>query len=182
MNFVLIDLSLLALFVIFVSLFLYFNKKNFLNIWFRHIWFSIYPVSSAMILITSEKFSNIGIDALILADIPVFIATILIGYILLRRFTKNIPSEKEEVKKRFLEIANSTGNSIVKNWNYFRWLDSGQALILGLGTFFVFVLEKACRLNPEEIGFKASAFYLSRSFSAHPPLILYSYACFYSWR
>src|SRR4030042_2982455 len=25
------------------------NQKNFLNIWFRHIWFPIYPISSAMI-------------------------------------------------------------------------------------------------------------------------------------
>jgi len=77
------------------------NQKNFLNIWFRHIWFSIYPISSAMILLTSEKFSNIGIDTLILADIPVFIASILIGYIILKRFTKNKYKQKEEVKKDY---------------------------------------------------------------------------------
>jgi integral membrane protein (TIGR00529 family) len=77
------------------------NQKNFLNIWFRHIWFPIYPISSAMILITSEKFSNIGIDTLILADIPVFIASIFIGYIILKRLTKNKPKQKNDVKKDY---------------------------------------------------------------------------------
>jgi len=33
------------------------DQKNFLNIWFRHVWFPIYPISSAMILICSIKFS-----------------------------------------------------------------------------------------------------------------------------
>jgi len=77
------------------------NQKNFLNIWFRHIWFPIYPISSAMIIITSEKFSNIGIYALILADIPAFIASILIGLLILKRLTKNVPIKKREVKKDY---------------------------------------------------------------------------------
>jgi len=37
------------------------DQKNFLNVWFRHIWFPIFPISSAMILITSAKFSNFDI-------------------------------------------------------------------------------------------------------------------------
>ena len=77
------------------------NQKNFLNIWFRHIWFPIYPISSAMIVITSEKFSNIGIYTLILADIPAFIAVILIGFLILNRLTKNVPVKKREVKKDY---------------------------------------------------------------------------------
>lgn len=57
-------------------------------------------------------------------------------------FFTNIESIKyfgkeKNVKKRFSDIANETGKAIVKNWNYFRWLDSGQALILGIGTFFI---------------------------------------------
>jgi integral membrane protein (TIGR00529 family) len=77
------------------------NQKNFLNIWFRHIWFPIYPLSSAMIIITSEKFSNIGIYNLILADIPAFIAVILIGFLILNRITKNAPVKKIEAKKDY---------------------------------------------------------------------------------
>ena len=70
------------------------NQKNFLNIWFRHIWFPIYPISSAMILICSEKFSNINIYRLILANIPAFIIIIIIGFILLRRFISNIQKQQ----------------------------------------------------------------------------------------
>ena len=64
------------------------DQKNFLNIWFRHVWFPIYPISSAMILICSVKFSGIPIQMLILADLPAFIGVLLIGFIYLKRFTR----------------------------------------------------------------------------------------------
>ncbi len=63
------------------------DQKNFLNIWFRHVWFPIYPISSAMILICSVKFSGVPIQMLILADLPAFIGIVFIGYIFLTRFT-----------------------------------------------------------------------------------------------
>ena len=64
------------------------DQKNFLNIWFRHVWFPVYPISSAMILICSIKFSNVPIYMLILADFPAFIGIILIGFFYLKHFTK----------------------------------------------------------------------------------------------
>lgn len=64
-------------------------QKNFLNVWFRHIWFSIFPISSAMILICSKEFSNIDIYLLIIVNLPAFIASIIIGYYYLKIFTKN---------------------------------------------------------------------------------------------
>jgi len=69
------------------------NQKNFLNIWFRHIWFPIYPISSAMILICSIKFSGVPIQHLILANLPAFLAVIIIGLIFLARFTRNAPKQ-----------------------------------------------------------------------------------------
>ena len=78
------------------------NQKNFLNVWFRHIWFPIYPVSFAMILICSADFSNIEISSLILANIPAFIAFILIGVFFIRRFTKKtskkVTTEKSDYR------------------------------------------------------------------------------------
>ncbi len=67
------------------------DQKNFLNIWFRHVWFPIYPISAAMILICSIKFSGIPIQMLILADLPAFIGVLLIGFIYLTRFTRKTP-------------------------------------------------------------------------------------------
>ena len=41
------------------------------------------------------------------------------------------------IKRRFEEITKNTRLAFLKNWDYYRWLESGQALILGVGTFFV---------------------------------------------
>ena len=75
------------------------NQKNFLNIWFRHVWFSIYPISFAMILICSAEFSNIEIHKLILANIPAFLASVFIGLFFLKRFIKNSPKQEINVNK-----------------------------------------------------------------------------------
>ena len=77
------------------------NQKNFLNVWFRHIWFPIYPISSAMILITSMKFANFDISLIILANIPAFFASILVGLFFLKRFIKNAPERKITPKKDY---------------------------------------------------------------------------------
>jgi len=75
------------------------NQKNFLNVWWRHVWFPIFPVSSAMLLIIGSKFSDIGIYELIVANIPAFIAFIIIGLIYLKAFIKNAPKIESKPKK-----------------------------------------------------------------------------------
>ncbi|MBN1861975.1 MAG: DUF401 family protein [Candidatus Thermoplasmatota archaeon] len=77
------------------------NQKNFLNIWFRHVWFPIYPISSAMILICSMKFSGIPIQNLIVANLPAFLGVIVIGFVFLRRLTGNIPREVATSEKQY---------------------------------------------------------------------------------
>ncbi len=65
------------------------DQKNFLNIWFRHIWFPVYPLSIAMFTLCSSRFSGISITSLMLADTPAFIVSILIGAIVLHYFLRN---------------------------------------------------------------------------------------------
>ena len=77
------------------------DQKNFLNIWFRHVWFPIYPISAAMILICSIKFSGVPIQMLILADLPAFIGVVLIGFIFLKRFTGKTPHTTVTVVKDY---------------------------------------------------------------------------------
>jgi integral membrane protein (TIGR00529 family) len=77
------------------------NQKNFLNVWFRHIWFPIYPVSSAMLLIIGSDFANINIYEIIIADIPAFIAFIIIGLIYLKFYINRIPKLKKIPKKEY---------------------------------------------------------------------------------
>jgi len=84
------------------------NQKNFLNVWFRHIWFPIYPISSAMItlIILTNTYAveeNLGITIdisfLMLVNIPAFIAMILIGLFYLRKYTKKSQNKAEKIKK-----------------------------------------------------------------------------------
>jgi len=77
------------------------EQKNILNIWFRHIWFPIYPISSAMILVCSVDFSNIDIYTLILANVVSFIGSILIGLYLLRHFIKGSVGPKKKITKDY---------------------------------------------------------------------------------
>jgi len=64
------------------------NKKNFLNIWFRHVWFPVYPISSAMILVCTTQFSGVPIQNLMMANLPSFLVVLVIGWYVLRRYTK----------------------------------------------------------------------------------------------
>ena len=77
------------------------SQKNFLNVWFRHIWFPIFPVSSAMMLIISADFANIDIYELIVANFPAFIAFIVIGLIFLKFYIKKTPKPKAAPKKEY---------------------------------------------------------------------------------
>jgi len=74
------------------------NQKNLLNVWFRHIWFPIYPVSNAMILICSIEFSNIDIYKLVIVEVPAFFASIIIGLVFLKMFIKKAPVQKTSTK------------------------------------------------------------------------------------
>jgi hypothetical protein len=77
------------------------NKKNFLNIWFRHIWFPIYPISSAMILVCSTKFSGVPIQTLMIANLPAFLAFLVIGWLFLRRYTGKISKPQHSSSKNY---------------------------------------------------------------------------------
>jgi uncharacterized protein len=67
------------------------QQKNFLNIWFRHVWMSVYPVSAGIILVCSEAFAGIPVYRLIYMNIPMFLAFMVIGVVAIRRFLKTTP-------------------------------------------------------------------------------------------
>ena len=84
------------------------NQKNFLNVWFRHIWFPVYPISSAMITLilltnTYSTEQNLGITIhisfLMLVNIPAFIAMIIIGFFFLRKYIKKPQNDVKKTKK-----------------------------------------------------------------------------------
>src|SRR3989338_2235376 len=45
--------------------------------------------------------------------------------------------KETSIEKKFAQISEKTRRAILKQWNYFRWMDAGHVLILGIGTFFI---------------------------------------------
>jgi ATP-binding cassette subfamily B protein len=45
--------------------------------------------------------------------------------------------KEEFIKTRFASISTRTSSAALANWGYYRWLDAGQSIILGAGTFFI---------------------------------------------
>ncbi len=76
-------------------------QKNYVNIWFRHIWFTIYPISSAMILLCSTQMFDINIYDLVIIQIPMFIVMIVIGVILLKRFSQDTSQDTKPQKRDY---------------------------------------------------------------------------------
>jgi len=79
------------------------NQSNFVNVWFRHIWFPIYPISSAMILICSKDFTGLTSDIelyhIMAANIPSFLFFIVIGYFFLHVFLGGNVEKTKKGKK-----------------------------------------------------------------------------------
>ena len=53
------------------------------------------------------------------------------------------------IKKKYLKLIENTKKKVFKNWQYYRWMSSGQSLIIGLGTFFVVYFPLMKFLNNE---------------------------------
>ncbi|MFW6064195.1 MAG: DUF401 family protein [Candidatus Natronoplasma sp.] len=53
------------------------TEKTFLNWWFRHIWFTVYPLSLGLIF--ASRFSGVNIYKIALFHVPIFISQIIIG-------------------------------------------------------------------------------------------------------
>lgn len=41
------------------------------------------------------------------------------------------------IMKKFAKLANNSRETMLKHWNFFRWFDAGQTIILSAGTFFI---------------------------------------------
>ncbi len=59
------------------------DEKTYVNIWFRHIIFPIYPMSQVLILTAS--LTNVSLASIILSQIPVVTIMLVIGYLAVLR-------------------------------------------------------------------------------------------------
>jgi len=68
------------------------DKMNYLNLWFRHPWPLVFPLTPSIVL--AATLSNIELNSLLLIQVPIFIVFILIGYLMLRIFVKKKTHKK----------------------------------------------------------------------------------------
>lgn len=59
------------------------ERKAFVNIWFRHIIFPIYPMSQVLIL--AAALTGVPIISLVISQVPIVVAMIFLGYFLVLR-------------------------------------------------------------------------------------------------
>ncbi len=122
------------------------DKKNFLNVWFRHIWFPIFPISQAMIIICSVSFSHLPMERLILADLPAFLAFIVIGWVFLRRYTGKISKPQRSSSKKYSGLVYLLPPTVPLLFYPLRFagLSETRCFLLGVsfGLFLLYVLTK----------------------------------------
>jgi len=71
------------------------DKKTYVNLWFRHTIFPVYPISQVLIL--TAMLTGVTITGLILRQIPVVIVMVLVGYWIGLRKTQSQTEQKEKV-------------------------------------------------------------------------------------
>ena len=79
------------------------SKKNFFNIWFRHIWFPVYPISYSIVVMADIV--HVDIYALIQANLFSFIVMVMLGFILFKKILSDqqqkTPIHSEIVSKQY---------------------------------------------------------------------------------
>ncbi len=78
------------------------DKKTYVNLWFRHTIFPVYPVSQVLIL--TAMLTGVTITGLILRQIPVVIAMVLVGYWIGLRKTPQIENKENVNVDRRIEF------------------------------------------------------------------------------
>jgi integral membrane protein (TIGR00529 family) len=108
------------------------EKKAYINLWFRHVVFPVYPLSQVLIL--TAALSEITVPSLVLLQIPTVTVMIIVGYVI--GFWKTSNAKIEETQK-----VSSTLNSNLKTFFI---------------TFFPILITIIVAVSLELIGFQLS--------------------------
>lgn len=81
------------------------EKKAYVNIWFRHTIFPVYPISQ--VLVITAALTSIAIPMIIVRQIPVVVVMVLVGYLIsFRKVTIVEKQERLNSKNRSSSFAN----------------------------------------------------------------------------
>lgn len=143
------------------------EERSFVNVWFRHWSFFIYPLSPPLILAAS--LTGVGLYSLILIQFPVVLFYLLLGYLIsVRKVEDEAGSEKRRDVKTLLSIPmNMSPIILVVLLNI---LGVDMAFALAIGVVFVLVIDK---VKPWR-----AALLLRRGFDWRLPFAIIGVMCF----
>jgi|Deesub1362A_J573_1020465.scaffolds.fasta_scaffold01529_8 hypothetical protein len=133
-------------------------KKELLmaiNLWYRHIWFIIFPLATPLVLLADLSGENIF--AIIAKQLPIFILLFFIGYLFVRGI-KNVEMEKKERKKGQLKglLPILLPVSIALPLSFFMSTYSAFLISLPAGILTAFIMGKKKDVKMLKKGFSAS--------------------------
>jgi integral membrane protein (TIGR00529 family) len=104
------------------------EKKAYVNIWFRHTVFPVYPISQALII--TAALTGITVPLIVLRQIPVVLVMIVVGYLI--GFWKVFVVKKEESSKP--RTSPSKDSNIKLFWIAFSPILTTIVVVVGLDT------------------------------------------------
>lgn len=72
--------------------------RTFINLWFRHIGFLIFPLSTALVVMS--QVSEVSINRLIVVQIPIFLVAVAVGSLSILRLSKK--KKTEPIEDRYI--------------------------------------------------------------------------------
>ena len=143
------------------------EETSFINVWFRHwIWF-IYPLSSPLILMAS--LTGVSLYSLILIQFPAVLLYLLLGYFVsIRKIEDDRQGEKHRDTKTLLSIPVNMSPIVLVVFSNILGVDMGIGLAIGVA--FVLVMN---RVRP-----RRAAALLRRGFDWRLPFAIIGVMCF----
>ena len=68
--------------------------RTFINLWFRHIGFLVFPLSTALVVMS--QVSEVSINRLIIVQAPIFLVAVVVGALYILRLSQKKPAEPAE--------------------------------------------------------------------------------------
>ena len=143
------------------------EDTSFINVWFRHWSFFVYPLSSSLILTAS--LARVNLYSLILIQFPIVLLYLLSGYLVsIRKIRDEKGREKHRDAKTLLSIfVNMSPIVLVILLNI---LGADMGIALAVGVAFTLVMNK--------VGPRRAALSLRRGFDWRLPFAIIGVMCF----
>jgi len=143
------------------------EERSFINVWFRHWLFFIYPLSSSLILVAS--LTGVSLYSLILIQLPPVLLYLLLGYLVsIRKIEDEEEGEKNRDAKTLLSILANISPIVLVVLLNILGVDMAVALVIGVA--FVLVMNK---VKP-----RRAALLLRQGFDWRLPFAIIGVMCF----